>query len=45
VTFKAENLTALEIIEELNRITHPLLPPPEEPVVIPKTKSQKKQKK
>jgi len=43
--FKADNLTALEILEELNSITHPLLPPPEEPVTIVSTKSQKKQKK
>jgi hypothetical protein len=45
IKFEASNLTNLEILEALNRITHPLLPPPEDLTVeAPKTKSQKKKK-
>ncbi|XP_021950661.1 39S ribosomal protein L53, mitochondrial [Folsomia candida] len=40
--FKAENLSLLEILEEFNKIVHPLLPPPEVTTAPLKTKSQKK---
>jgi len=43
VIFKAKNLSTLEILEQLNKITLPLLPvESSESVPIPQTKSQKK---
>lgn len=43
--FKAGNLTLLEIVQQLNKVVLPLVPPPQDlSASIPQTKSQKKKK-
>ncbi|CAL8074018.1 unnamed protein product [Orchesella dallaii] len=43
VLFKTGNLTTLEILQQLNKVVLPLVPPPQDlSASIPKTKSQKK---